>query len=190
MKKTIALLFILLLGACSSIKKDYVITNSSYTPMPKWAKKEAQKSDDDYKYFVSKAENVNQRLCEKTASARANAVIASEIASTINNTYKSVVESKNEEATELSNETLQQNINIYLAGVEQAESYWEKRKYSTELGSEKDRTSYQCYILLRMNRKNYEKAVNASIEKMMQLIQNNDNNLKNEIKNEVLNNNE
>lgn len=190
MKKSVVLFSILLLGACSSVRKDYVITNSSYTPIPKWAKKEAKKSDDDYKYFVSKAENINQRLCEKTASARANAVIASEIASTVNNTYKSIVESKDEEASELSNETLQQNINVYLAGVEQAESYWEKRKYSKELGSEKDKTSYQCYVLLKMNKKNYEKAVNASIEKMMQLIQSNDNELKNEIKNEILNNNE
>ena len=190
MKKSLILFSVLLLGACSSVKRDYTITNSSYTPTPKWVKKEAQKSDDNYKYFVSKAENVNQRLCEKTASARANAVIASEIASTINNTYKNIVESKNEKATELSSETLQQNINMYLSGVEQAESYWEKRRYSKELGSEKDYTIYQCYTLLKMNKKNYEKAVNASIEKMMQLIQNNNNNLKNEIKNEILNSDE
>lgn len=180
------LLLPLILVSCNSIKKDYVITSISYSPTPKWVKKESQKSDKDYKYFVSKAENTNQRLCEKTASARANLVVASEISTMINNTYKSVVESKNEEAKELSNEVLEQSVQVYLAGVEQAESYWEKRKYTKELGAEKDIVKYQCYSLIKMNKKNYERAVNASVDKMMRLLQEDNKELKQEIKDKVL----
>lgn len=184
------LLLPLLLVSCNSVKKDYVVTSASYSPVPKWVKKESQKSDKDYKYFVSKAENVNQRLCEKTATARANLTIASEISTTINNTYKSVIESKDEEAKELSNEVLEQSVKVYLAGVEQGESYWEKRKYTKELGAEKNITKYQCYSLVKMNKKNYEKAVNASIDKMMSLLEEDNKELKEEIKNKVLEENE
>ena len=55
MKKEFLLLS-LLLASCSSIKKDYVITSISYSPTPKWVKKEYQKPDKNYKYFVSKAD--------------------------------------------------------------------------------------------------------------------------------------
>lgn len=189
MKKEFLLLS-LLLASCSSIKKDYVITSISYSPTPKWVKKEYQKPDKNYKYFVSKAESTNQRLCEKTASARANLVVASEISTMINNTYKNVVESKNEEAKELSNEILEQSVQVYLAGVEQEENYWEKRKYTKELGAEKDIVKYQCYSLIKMNKKNYEKAVNASIDKMMRLLQEDNKELKQEIKDKVLEENE
>lgn len=187
MKKSTVVLGIVLLSACSSIKKDYTITSCSYLPEPKWVKKESQKADNEYKYFVAKAENSNQRLCEKTASARASAVIASEIATTITNAYNNVIESSDDEYKDISSETLEQNIEMYLAGVEQAESYWQKRKYSKELGAEKDISKYQCYALLKMNKKNYEKVVDLSLNKMMQLLQNNDENLKNKVKNEVLN---
>lgn len=180
------LLLPLILVSCNSIKKDYIITSISYSPTPKWVKKEYQKPDKDYKYFVSKAENTNQRLCEKTASARANLVVASEISTMINNTYKSVVESKNEETKELSNEVLEQSVQVYLAGVEQAENYWEKRKYTKELGAEKDIVKYQCYSLIKMNKKNYERAVNASVDKMMRLLQEDNKELKQEIKDKVL----
>ena len=189
MKKEL-LLLPLILASCNSVKKDYIITSASYSPTPKWVKKESQEEDKLYKYFVSKAENTNQRLCEKTASARANLVVASEISTMINNTYKSVVESKNEEAKELSNEILEQSVKVYLAGVEQAENYWEKRRYTKELGSEKDITKYQCYSLVKMNKDNYNKAVSASIDKMMKLIQEDNEELKQEIKNKVLEENE
>lgn len=168
--------------SCSNIKKDYIIADASYLPAPKWVKKgkyETSKKD-EYKYFISKGENSNQRLCEKTARSRANLVVASEISSNIEDVYKNIINSNESESSEVTSEKLQQNIKLNLAGIENEETYWEKRQYQTKLGASKDVTKYQCYSLVKMNKENYNKAVNLSVEKMLSSISN-------EVKQEVIN---
>ena len=158
--------------SCSNLKKDYIITDASYLPAPKWVKKgkyETSKKD-EYRYFISKGENVNQRLCEKTAKARANLAVASEIANSINDAYKNIINSNENESTEITSEKLQQNVKLNLAGVENEETYWEKRQYQTKLGAGKDIVKYQCYSLVKMNKENYSKAVNLSVNKMLSSI--------------------
>lgn len=177
--------------SCSNIKKDYEIRDASYLPAPKWVKEGKQKSSskDEYKYFVSKAENVNQRLCERTANTRANLVVASEIANVINSAYENVINSNADEYSEISNEKLQQNVNIHLAGVQNEESYWEKRQYLVQLGASKDVVKYQCYSLVKMNKENYDKAVNLSLDKMMSSISNDKKaEIKEDVKNEIIKN--
>lgn len=155
--------------ACSGIKKDYNITAASYLPEPKWVKKEKYKASkkDEFKYFVSKAENVNQRLCEKTANSRANLVVASEIAMTIEDAYKNAIKSTDGEASELSSEQLKQTVKLNLAGVQNEETYWQKRQYLVSLGASEDIIKYQCYSLVKMTKENYNRAVNASVDKIM-----------------------
>ena len=184
MKKTLLSATILsLVVACSGVKKNYVIVDNSYSPKPKWVKKEHYEPSkkDEYKYFISKAENVNQRLCESTASARANLVVASEIANNIDNAFKNTINSNDDEANTITTEKLQQTVKLQLAGVENTERYWERRQYLKKLGAEEDKTRYQCYSLLRMKKDSYNKAVDASLNKMMSMI-NSDN------KQEIINN--
>ncbi|MDR1498981.1 MAG: hypothetical protein LBS34_01695 [Rickettsiales bacterium] len=193
--KKLALVIILglIITSCGSIKKNYVIVDAAYLPTPKWVKngsyKTSQKSE--YKYFVSTAENINKRLCEKTASARGNATIAGEIATTTNNTYKNMVKSEDGETTEISSEKLEQNIAMYLAGVENEETYWEKRLYPKSLGAKEDSEKYRCYILLKMNKSIYDKALNLSIEKTMKSISADEKNGEEEgkVKLQLINNN-
>ena len=162
-----------LLASCSGFKKDYIVTDASYQPAPKWVKKGTygESSKNEYKYFVSKASDINQRLCERGAQARATNVVANELATKINNAYNSAIDSNQEEAKEISSETLKQSISLYLAGIQNHETFWEKRKYTKELGAEKDETRFQCYALVRMDRKVYNRMINASIEKMLESIQ-------------------
>lgn len=190
MKKILLLAIIIATTACSNFKKDYVVVDASTNSKPKWVKKENYKtsSKSEYKYFVSKNDNVSQKLCEKGAMAKASAVVASEITMQLNDIYRNVVESKGKEFEDIANENLEQSVKMYLAGIEKDEMYWEKRKYSTELGAEKDVSKYQCYALIKMNRISYNKVLNLSIEKMMDLISSdNKEEIESDIKDKMIN---
>jgi len=181
------------LVACSGIKKDYIVTDASYLPQPKWVKKgkyKASKSD-EYKYFISSGDNVSKRLCEKTANARANLVVSQEIAQSIDDAYKNTINSNGNEATESASEKLQQTVKLYLAGVENEESYWEKRQYLKKKGATEDLTKYQCYSLVKMKKTNYNNAVSKSVDKMMSSLDvENKKEVAETIKNEVMENEE
>ena len=56
----------------------------------------------------------------------------------------------------------------------------ENKHMMIKLGASKDVTKYQCYSLVKMNKENYNKAVNLSVEKMLSSISN-------EVKQEVIN---
>lgn len=166
----LVLLFICLLSACSTIKKDYVITDASQSSKPNWAKTEKKKSDKEFNYFVSRGSNVNQRLCEKAAIARTNSLIAGELTTEINNKYNEINNNNNDNLDLVSKEELQENISLYLAGVKKEEAYWEKREYKKELGASENKREYQCYVLMKMNKKTYNDALSLSVEKMLNKI--------------------
>ena len=196
MKKICLILLAVLTVSCSKFKKDYVLVDASSKKRPSWVEKEKYKasSKDEYKYFVSKGENVNQRLCEKTAVARATNVVAAEISNELVDAYNQSIKNNNSNVNEITSEDLKQTVNMYLAGVENDEKYWEKRKYSTELGAEKDYSQFVCYALVRMNKKTYNNALNASIDKMMDRLKRSEkdsnkvNQISNEMKENLLNN--
>lgn len=187
MKKILFILLLITIASCSNFKKDYVLVDASQKSAPNWVKNSKKKDTKDEKFFISKAENVNQRLCEKSASARATAVVASEIAQTLINKYTEITESKNLQADSKSKENLEQNISLFLAGIQNEQNYWEKRRYSKELGAENDVVKYQCYALLKMDAKNYNNILALSMEKMLENAKYKPE-LKNEIKSELINN--
>lgn len=159
-----------LLNACSNIKKDYVVTDASQNSRPDWVKKEKKNSDKEFNYFVSHGNNINQRLCEKSAMARTSSLVAGEIATQINNAYTEISDNNNDILNLTSNEELKNNINLYLSGLKKEEGYWEKREYKKELGASEDKREYQCYVLMKMDKKTYNDALNLSIEKMLNTI--------------------
>ena len=196
MKKFCLILLTVLTVSCSKFKKDYKVVDASSNKRPSWVEKEKYKASakDEYKYFVSKGENTNQRLCEKTATARATNVVASEIANELVDAYNQSIKNNNSNVSEITSEDLKQTVNMYLAGVENDEKYWEKRKYSTELGAEKDYNQFVCYALIRIKKKTYDNALNASIDRMMDRLKRSEkdadkvNQISNEIKENLLNN--
>lgn len=193
MKKILlSTLFGLTIIACSNnLKKDYIITGASYLPQPKWVKtgKYETSKKDEYKYFISKADNINQRLCEKTANVRANLVVASEISNTVEDAYNNTISSNENKANELTSEKLQQTIKLFLAGIENEENYWERRSYRKELGATENIQKYQCYSLIKMKKTNYDKIVNLSIDKMLSTMNIKDKQkVAKNIKNNIINN--
>lgn len=177
MNKKLSLLIVAAcISACSSNKKlDYVITETSTDKKPVWIdniskyEKNKDNESDKYKYFRSEAESINRATCEQAAIANRNKAIAAEISSEIDNLYSGLTEVQSEElvTSDSKKEETRNLVKGKLSGVELKDSYWEKRKYSTELGADKDKVSYRCYQLARVKRKVHDKIVNEMINKQL-----------------------
>lgn len=169
MKKNLVALTaaICLLSACSSFKPDYVVTNASEKSAPKWiAQPKASKVDSGseakkHRYYVNDAQNVNQRLCLKSAETRATQKIAAEVAQELMSKYEEKTHSDNDVANQQVKDSLQQNIQVNLHGVTVAGSYWEQRAYKKEMGAEKDYTSYKCDVVAKIKKEALVEALEA-----------------------------
>ena len=184
MNKKISLLLIAsCLSACSThIKHDYIITDASHDKKPVWVQdvkkfeKKKENEADKYKYFRAEGTSINKRLCEKSAIDNTNITIAGEISTEIDNLYTGVVNVSGEESL-VSDDKKEQTktlIKNNLSGVEPREGYWEKRKYSTELGADKDKVVYYCYQLSRVKRDTHNKIINEMINKNLKKIKDED----------------
>ena len=186
-----SLLLATLLTSCSHKKLDYIVTDYSHDKKPVWVndiKKFEKKKDNEankFKYFRSEGESINKRLCEKSAIVNTNIVIAGEISNELDNLYTGLTEVQMEEMMLSDNkkEETKNRIKNRLVGVELRETYWEKRKYSTELGADKDKTSFYCYQLSRVDRKKHDTIINEMFERELRNIKNDQ--VKEEIKDQV-----
>lgn len=168
MKKIIsATILTLVLSACAGFKPDYIVRDASENSRPSWTvQKNAYKSDDSankkkFRYYVNDAENPDQRLCLKSAEARATQKVASEIAQEIASRFSEKANSHDDESTRKVKEDLEQNIKVSLHGVAVQGKYWEKRQYSRELGAEKDKTAYKCDVAVRISNEALAEALEA-----------------------------
>lgn len=168
MKKIIsATILTLALSACAGFKPDYIVRDASENSRPSWTvQKNAYKSDDSankkkFRYYVNDAENPDQRLCLKSAEARATQKVASEIAQEIASRFSEKANSHDDESTRKVKEDLEQNIKVSLHGVAVQGKYWEKRQYSRELGVEKDKTAYKCDVAVRISNEALAEALEA-----------------------------
>ncbi len=180
-KKIISsLALVMLFSACSNKKVDYIITDYSNTNKPVWInninkyEKKKDNESDKYKYFKAESESINKRLCEKSAIANTNITIAGEISNEIDDLYTSLTEEQMGELLLSDNkkEQIKNQIKTKLVGVELRDGYWEKRKYTTELGADKDKTTYYCYQLSRVKRANHDKIINEMLEQQFKRIKN------------------
>lgn len=181
-KKITLLAFATILASCSSkFKPDYVIIEASQDKKPVWindlSKYEKNKNNDSqkYKYFISESESINKRLCEQSAVANVNKKISAEISNEINNTFTSsaeVQENNDILIEDYKKENMTSLVRNKLSGVEIKESYWEKRKYITELGAEKEKLVYICYQLARVKKDFHDKIINEMVNKKITEIKN------------------
>ncbi len=184
MNKKISLLLIAsCLSACSSNRKpDYVITDASHNKKPVWVQdvrkfeKKKENESDKYKYFKAEGTSINKRLCEKSAIDNTNITIAGEINTEINDLYTGLINVTGEESlvNDDKKEQTRTLIKNNLTGVEPREGYWEKRKYSTELGADKDKVVYYCYQLSRVKRDTHDKIINEMVNKNLKKIKDED----------------
>ena len=154
-------------------KIDYELADASEKALPTWIQEpsKAEKSAEDrkkFRYFTNESANTNQRLCEKSAEARATAHIASEIAQFMKNSYAEATQGgASEEVTEYMQEHLAQEAQSFLTGVSVIGKYWEKRNYKESLGAREDLTKFYCYAVVKMSKKDVEKAVERSRAKLL-----------------------
>jgi hypothetical protein len=156
-----------------TFKIDYDLTDASDKQLPEWIKdpSKAEKSSDERKknrYFVNESSNENQRLCEKSAEARATAHIAAEIAQFMKNSYAEATQGgASEEVSEYMQEQLAQEAQSFIVGSSVVKKYWEKRSYKEALGASEDKVKYYCYAAVKMSKKDLEKAIERSKAKLL-----------------------
>ena len=160
------------------IQIDYKLqgTSTGKSTPPSWiqspSKGDKSKNRKKHRYFVNESEHSSKRLAVRSAEARANARIAQEIAQFMKNTFAEATQGgEEEEVTEYMQEQLAQEAQTFIVGASVIKTYWEKRRYLESMGAEEDKTVYHAYALVRMSKKNLEKAVRRSRAKLLGTIE-------------------
>lgn len=167
MKKIMTAVSLCLLAGCASFKPTYELIDASETSVPKWVRQEKAATIDssseakEYRYFVDEAENINKRLCLKSAETRATQKVAAEIAQELVNKYAEMTKSEDDQALAKMKENLKQNIQVNLHGVAVAGKYWEQRFYKLEKGADKDYKTYKCDANVKMKKADLAAAIEA-----------------------------
>lgn len=162
-----------LLSACVHFLSTYNVTDSSHNFRPSWISQfRAHKSDssDEAKlnmYFVSDAQNVNQRLCLKSAETRAIRKIALKTTEKLTDRFEKNNKPLNNTSNNKIKEQLQENILVNLKNIVVVDKYWEKRAYKKEKGAEKDYTSYKCDVVVKIKKTDLAKALSPCKEKIV-----------------------
>lgn len=180
MKKILTLTSLCLLAGCSSFKPTYDLIEASETSVPKWIHQEkASKIDSsseakENRYFVDESENVNKRLCLKSAEARATQKIAGEVAQELVDKYAEMAKAEDDQSMAKMKEELKQNIQVNLHGVTIAGKYWEHRFYKVEKGAEKNFQTYKCDANVKMKKADLAAAIEAYKAKTLADLKNGD----------------
>lgn len=153
-------------------QKDFQVVDASLGIIPSWIEEpvkgdtsaEAKKN----RYFVNESSNVEKRLCLRSAEARATARIAQEIAQFMKNSYAEATQNGDDEVNEYMQEQLATETQAFVVGSSVIKTYWEKRSYKEALGAQEDKVEFNCFALVKMSKKNLEKAVNSARAKLVE----------------------
>ena len=178
MKKNLLLLLLLFITSCGStgnkprdFEVEYKVINASNRTEPMWITDINKfKGEKGIRYFVSESEHAVKRLCVKSATARANATIASEVKQHIESEYSEVTrEDEDRNIEKFYSESLNQIVNTKVSGIRVVNQYWEKRKFE----SDKDggsKLQYSCFTLVSITEKRLEKAIKLASNKYKKVI--------------------
>jgi hypothetical protein len=188
MKKLLSLVMVAaLVASCGSSKKaeapkkeerkiqiDYKLqgTSTGKSTPPEWIqnppKGDKSKERKKNRYFVNESQHASKRLAVRSAEARATARIAQEIAQFMKNTFAEATQGgEGEDVTEYMQEQLAQEAQTFIVGARVIKTYWEKRKYLESMGADEDKTVYTAFALVKMSKKDLEKAVQRSRAKLL-----------------------
>lgn len=164
------------------LPRTYVVMESFLDKVPEWVEGSALvESEANYRYFVSDSHHYKKNLCLRSAQVRVTGKIAKEVTRFIKETYLKVDEADpSDSVITYIDEQLEQVIQVFFVGLEIYENYWEKRFYKISLGARKDRTTYTCSVLVRMEVSLLEKALTLAHHKLLYSTE--DIHLKNKIK--------
>lgn len=178
MKNSILIALLLLTISCSKKEKKlelakptFVTLEASRPSEPLWVSdiRTTKEKEDikDYKYFVAESIHSNKRLCEKGASARASAAVATEVSQFVKESYNEAIQGV--EAEDISNyteNTLAQEVQSFLTGVEIDDTFWVKRGYRVKLKAKADKDEYYCYTLIKVRRSLLDELVRKSTRRL------------------------
>lgn len=155
-----------------TFQKDYVLRDASQRELPDWiarpAKGDKSKERKKNRYFVNESSATNKRLCLRSAESRATARIAQEIAQFMKNSYSEATQGgADEDVSEYMQEQLATESQAFVIGASVLKTYWELRGYKESLGAEEDIKKYNCFALVKIDKKNLEKAVKRSRAKLL-----------------------
>lgn len=156
-------------------KKDFEVVDASLGLIPEWiempSKGDTSAEAKKNRYFVNESANVEKRLCVRSAEARATARIAQEIAQFMKNSYAEATQNGDDEVNEYMQEQLATETQAFVVGSSVIKTYWEKRSYKEALGASEDKVEFNCFALVKMSKKNLEKAVNSARRKLVEGIE-------------------
>lgn len=177
MKLWMLLLSLLVVVSCASrkLKKDYEVVDASHQEVPEWVNdldewlEDEEKDYEKNRYYIYTTEPKAQRaLACEIAKTRANASVASEVSSFIKHSFaqskhgNSSLGSAN--VSEYIEENLVKEVQAYLNGVQNYKTYWEKRRFKTDLGAKKDMDGFVCTSLVKVSKKNLKNSFNRAQE--------------------------
>jgi uncharacterized protein YcfL len=161
-----------------TIKRDYEVRDASSDTRPAWIYQTmewAEQNDRDlanFRYFSFETEpKVNREIACNLARANVKADVAGEITTFISQTLgasqqgSADIDENNPHIQALRNyaeTTLTQKVQAIITGAAVMNTYWEKRQYLEKLGAKKDFIGYTCSVLIRMNKSQLAKAIEAA----------------------------
>jgi GTPase SAR1 family protein len=182
MKYLILVTMMMMIVACSGRKfeRDFKVIDASSKEIPEWIEEPKEwaedEDEDDFKkshYYVYETEPKNSRtLACEVAKARATEKIASEIQTFIKHEFAQVVEADQDAKTDQVEEYIQSNlakdVRAHIVGAKVQKTYWEKRRFLKELGAKKDYSRYTCSALVKISKKNLDKAFKRIHKKLQE----------------------
>jgi hypothetical protein len=179
MKILISSLILVLFVGCASrkLEKDYKVVDSSHQDIPEWVEDLDEWLDDEeddfeknrYYIYTTEAKNSRSTACE-IAKARSVANVAAEVSTYIK---QSLAQSKhgdptakNKKLSEYVQDDLAKEVQAFLVGAQNYKTYWEKRRFLKEEGSDKDWDGYTCTSLVKIPKSNLKKAFSRAEKKL------------------------
>jgi len=158
------------------IKKEFEVRDASSDTRPGWIEdaevwaKQNEKGTDKYRFFSFETEpKVNRSVACDMAKANLRADIAAEITTFIDKTFSEAKEGnasidmnnpKLSPLREYMATNLSEKVQSLIHGAAIVKTYWEQREYMKDRGAKEDFKAYTCAVLIRMDGKVLEKAIN------------------------------
>lgn len=136
-----------------------------------WASKNDKTDAKDHRYFVYDTELKNSRqIACQIAKARATGSIASEITQFIKQSLGQSAQGDptdtDERLEEYVESTLAQEVQSFVVGAKVHRTYWEMRKYTVELGAERNKQGYVCSALVKISKDSLARAIRRAQKKI------------------------
>ena len=180
------------------IKKEYVVVDASSNYRPGWiedatlwARRQGLEGA-KYRYFsFETAPKVDRSMACNLAKANLRADIAGEISTSIERKLDAFMEGQTSVSDqqadvaplkEYASLSLKEKLQGEVAGSEIVKTYWEKRRYKKDLGSQKDFSAWTCGVFVRMDAEKLAQLTQSGHDAVIMQIKNNNNALKTEVK--------